>query len=116
MHKLSTSSDEDAAVLAAAALARYPAQREKARQVLLALSKNERLWVARQARAALVVIGEQSLAAALAVELRSKRVEQRRQAAIDLLRLGRYSEASTALADEAAAVRTQVACQLLASR
>lgn len=116
LQKLAASTDENAAVLAAAALARDPAQRPKARERLLALSKHERLWVARQARAALVVIGEQSLAAALAVELRSKRAEQRKQAAIDLLRLGRYSDAASALADEAAPVRTQVACQLLASR
>jgi hypothetical protein len=116
LQKLAASTDENAAVLAAAALARDPAQRPKARQRLLELSKHERLWVARQARAALVVIGEQSLAAALAVELRSKRAEQRKQAAIDLLRLGRYADAATALGDEAAPVRTQVACQLLASR
>jgi HEAT repeat protein len=116
LEKVAAGSDEDAAVLAAAALARSPAHRAKAREQLLKLSKHQRLWVARQARAALVVMGEQSLAAALTRELTSKRSEQRRQAAIDLLRLGRYSAAATALADDVATVRTQVACQLLASR
>ncbi|HEX2733571.1 MAG TPA: HEAT repeat domain-containing protein [Polyangiaceae bacterium] len=110
---LAQANDEDVAVLAAAALARDPAKRSQARQSLLGFAQSKRLWVARQARAALVVLGEQSLAAALKTELSSTRPEQRRQAAIDLLRLGRYADAATALADSAAAVRTQIACELL---
>lgn len=111
--KLSQSEDAQAAVLAAAALARVPALREQATKRLGELARHAQVRVARQARAALVVLGEQSIVPDLRRELESSSPERRTQAATDLLRLGRHSDVAPVLADPAASVRTRLACAVL---
>lgn len=113
---LAASEDAHAAVLAAAAQGRHPATADRARQRLRELANHEQARIARQARAALVVMGEQSIAPLLKREMQSKASERRRQAALDLLRLGMLSEAAVALGDPVASVRTQTACAILSSR
>jgi HEAT repeat protein len=109
------SDDPNAAVMAAAVLAPVAAHREVALKTLRKLAQHRRVLISRQARAALVVMGEQSLAPALKRELDSQSAERRRQAAVDLLRLGRSADVATALGDAAATVRTRVACAILSA-
>jgi HEAT repeat protein len=114
--RVSRSTDLQAAVLAAAALLREPKSLPDARLRLLELSRSGQLRVASQAKAALSVTGEQSIAPGLLKELKSPSREVRRQAAFNLLALGRPADAALALGDESASVRTQVACAFLRVR
>jgi HEAT repeat protein len=111
--KLSVSSDLQAAVMASAAWGRYPAERANAQKRLLELARQPIVSVSRQARAALVSLGDQSIVTALAKELQSDGWERRRQAAVDLLRLGATEKMVGVLADPVASVRTRVACEIL---
>lgn len=114
--EVSGSEDAHAAVLAAAALGRHASTADKAKERLRELAKHQSPLIARQARAALVVMGDHSIAPLLKQELKSSASERRRQAALDLLRLGLLSEAAVVLADPVASVRTQVACAIIAAR
>ncbi len=116
MKAVAQSEDAHAAVLAAAGLGRMTAERPFALQRLRELAKHERVLISRQARAALVVMGDEQMAPLLEKELSSKSYERRRQAALDLLRLGRHASAASALGDDVASVRTQTACAILTAR
>jgi hypothetical protein len=113
LRKLAKSEDPHAAVLAAAALARNPKTAEQARTRLRELATHRRVLISRQARAALVVMGDQSLTPKLVAELESGSPERRRQAAVDLVRVGAFAQAAPILADPVARVRTQLACTVL---
>ncbi len=116
MKRVAAGDDAHAAVLAAAGLARMPAHVEFARTRLRELAKHQRVLISRQARAALVVMGDSEMVPLLQGELKSKSYERRRQAALDLLRLGRHASAATTLGDDVASVRTQTACAILTAR
>ncbi len=116
LETLSKSEDAHAAVLASAALGRSPKTAAAAKTRLRELASHRRVLISRQARAALVVMGDRELAPKLVAELNSQSPERRRQAAVDLLRLDLYSEAAIVLADPVGRVRTQVACSVLQQR
>ncbi len=113
IQKLSQSEDLQAAVMASAALGRHASEREVARKRLQKLAHQRQVRISRQARAALVTLGDQSIAGDLTKELESEGWERRRQAAVDLLRLGEYQKMVSVLADPVASVRTRVACEIL---
>jgi HEAT repeat protein len=80
------------------------------------LARASSLSIALQARAALAAAGDVSVKPLLEGDLKAPRADQRRVAAYGLIRLGDFSSAASALADDSPSVRTQVACRVLASR
>ena len=65
-----------------------------------------------QAMAALASVGDHSVAASLKKRLADGPASPRRAAAFSLVRLGEFSAAASALADDSPRVRTAVACRL----
>ncbi len=109
------SENPEVRVIALARLLDIPAERKAAQQALYELSQADNS-VALQARAALSEAGDVRVRAKLRKQLSAPNARHRTLAAQGLLRLGSYSEAATALADNEADVRTDVACTMLASR
>jgi HEAT repeat protein len=77
------------------------------------LARSRSLVIALQARAALAAAGDASVKPLLQSDLKAPRAGQRRVAAYGLIRLGDFSSAASALADDSPSVRTQVACRVL---
>jgi HEAT repeat protein len=80
------------------------------------LARSRSVSIALQARAALAVAGDASMKPLLEDDLKAPRAGQRRIAAYALIRLGDFSGAASALADDSPSVRTRVACRVLAAR
>lgn len=106
--------DPDVRVMALARSLGVAAARGKAKAELrkLAAGKDR---VAVQARAALAAVHDGSVESQLSRQLASQSPEERRLAALALIRLGLYSRAATALADDDPDVRSSVACSMLAA-
>jgi hypothetical protein len=109
----SADSDRDVQVMALARMLAQADRRSFAQSRLQVLARGKDR-IAVQARAALAAAGDRSVADALRAQLRTGSSHRRRVAALGLLRLGLYPAAATALADDDPAVRTAVACQVLA--
>jgi hypothetical protein len=111
---LEASGDADKAVamLADGRLLESSAHRAAARQRLRAMAKRSDA-TGRRARAALAAVQDSSVTTQLREELAAPEPARRRLAASALMRLGGYSAASAALADDDPAVRVGVACALL---
>lgn len=110
------SEDEGVSVAAARRLLAVDDRRKAALTRLRDLARSDSTSVRRQAEMALARAGDQSVAPALQKAQASSDPEERRHAALALLALGNYPFAATGLADDVAAVRTQVACAVLAQR
>jgi hypothetical protein len=107
--------DAEVRVLALARLLDVPERRPQARAALTALA-GQKSAAGQRARSALAGIGDQAVASKLADDLKARQPEERQQGALGLMRLGDWSRAATALADDDPDVRTAVACQMLAER
>ena len=107
--------NEDVQVVALARLAAHPEHGEKSTAALrkIAKGKDDR---ARRARAALAAARDQAVMKLLEQDLKSASPGERIAAAVGLVRLGNYSSAASALADDNPRVRMQVACSVLAAR
>jgi hypothetical protein len=108
----SRDADKHVAMLADARLLHSSSHRAPARERLRALAK-ESDSVGREARAALAAVQDSSVTTLLRAELSAQEPARRRYAATALMRLGGYSAAAAALADDDPAVRVGVACALL---
>ncbi len=106
--------DPDVRVMALARSLGIPAAQSGAKSQLekLAAGNDD---VAVQARAALAAVQDMSVSAQLSRQLASRSPAERRLAALGLIRLGDYSRAATALADDDPDVRASTACSMLAS-
>jgi HEAT repeat protein len=80
------------------------------------LARARSLTIALQARAALAVAGDASVKPLLESDLKAESAGQRRLGAYGLIRLGDFTRAASALADDSPSVRTQVACRVLTAR
>jgi hypothetical protein len=107
--------DAEVRVLALGRLLDVPERRPQARTALTALA-GQKSAAGQQARSALAGIGDQAVASKLADDLKARQPEERQEGALGLMRLGDWSRAATALADDDPDVRTAVACQMLAER
>lgn len=110
LKKLRKDHDRQVRILVLARL--LDAQDASAKSELLELAKGDN-DLGFQARAALAVVGEPSIAPALERQLLAKHSRQRRLAALSLVRLGLFAKAAPALGDDDPRVRTQVACAVL---
>jgi HEAT repeat protein len=108
--------DARVAVAASQKLLSYPGKREAALVLLRALAKHAQPAVAGAARSALVATGERSVLPDIKADLGAKVPEQRATAGEQLVALGALTDAASSLADDAATVRTRVACSILARR
>lgn len=104
----------DVQVMALARSLGVPSARSDARKQLekLAAGKDR---VAVQARAALAAVHDPGVSRLLSKQLASRSPEERRLAALGLIRLGHYSRAATALADDDPDVRASTACSMIAT-
>jgi HEAT repeat protein len=114
LEKAAKSDDSTVRVVSLARLLENSGHRAAARNELRTLAKGAD-GAARQARAALAMAGDASVAPLLSAGLDGDEASIREQAAIGLFRLGRPAEMASALADSDPAVRMSVACSLLAS-
>jgi hypothetical protein len=110
----SKDANKEVAVIALARLAGTPKGREKGIEGLRPLAKNAD-EVGVQARAALAAARDEGVKQQLVAQLAEPKARYRTVAAVGLLRLGDYSQAATALADDDPVVRTAVACSVLSS-
>lgn len=108
------SDDADVKVMALARLSAETAERSAARSGLRELAKRDD-DVGLQARAALAAAGDASVEKQLILGLSAPSGHARSVAALGLWRLGRYSPAASALADDDPAVRAGVACSILSA-
>lgn len=111
--KATKDQDPDIRVMALARSLGVPAARKNATQELEKLAHGKDL-VAIQARAALAAAHDPKVSSELTHQLGSKSPAQRRLAALGLIRLGDYSGAATALADDDPDVRASTACSMIA--
>ncbi len=105
--------DPDVKVMALARSLGVPAAQADAKRQLEKLAKGKDR-VAVQARAALAAAHDGSISGELLHQLASRSPEERRLAALALIRLGNYSRAATALADDDPDVRASTACSMIA--
>lgn len=106
------SDDPEVRVMAWARLVGHGAYRQEAQNALRKLAQRDDDQAV-QARAALATIGDASVTPALTEQLTSRRSGLRRSAAKSLVKLGAYSEAATALADDRPDIRAETACFVL---
>jgi HEAT repeat protein len=85
-----------------------------ARQELGELAKTQEDF-GLEARAALAAVGDSAIVPLLAQQLEKGSSREREQAALGFVELGAWDRAAVALADDDPAVRTRVACRLLAA-
>ena len=119
---LAEAAEQASSELRVLALARLSAVPERSRESLSALrnfanaraTSEEELRTRDAALSALAQAGDQSVSAALVKNLSSADVQTRWHAARALTNLGDYENAATALADDDASLRTDVACMILA--
>jgi hypothetical protein len=114
LEKAAEGQDVEVRVMALARLVESADGRQKAVGGLRKLAQGHD-GVAVQARAALAAAADRSVTAELVAQLGSKNAEERRLAAIGLIRLGNYARAATALGDDDPRVRTEVACSIITS-
>ena len=112
VNRASGSDDPAVRVVALARLLDAVERRKEAQRELRELATKSDA-AARQAAAALSVLGDATVASVLAKDLGDSHAYRRRQAAAGLLRLGRVAEVATALVDRDPGVRMQVACAVL---
>ncbi len=115
IRKAAKAADKKVAVMALARLHSVAKDRAESIKQLRVLAK-EKGSVGEQARSALSAAGDQSVAPALRVDLKASEPGLRKLAAVNLARLGLYSEAASALGDSNPRVRTEVACRILSRR
>ena len=106
--------NKEVAVIALAKLAGTEKGRQKAIIALRPMAKKTD-DVGVQARAALAAAADASIKSDLVAQLDAPTARYRTVAAVGLLRLGDYSRAATALADDDPVVRTAVACSVLSA-
>ncbi|MCA9591992.1 MAG: HEAT repeat domain-containing protein [Myxococcales bacterium] len=106
--------NKEVAVIALAKLAGTKKGRQKAIIALRPMAKKTD-DVGVQARAALAAAADASIKSDLVAQLDAPTARYRTVAAVGLLRLGDYSRAATALADDDPVVRTAVACSVLSA-
>lgn len=105
--------DPDVRVMALARSLGVPGARSSAKTQLEKLAAG-RDHVAVQARAALAAVQDTNVSGELSRQLASRSPAERRLAALGLIRLGDYSRAATALADDDPDVRASTACSMIA--
>ena len=106
-------------VVALTRLTSVEARRRDALRVLREIanakpSSESELRAQSDARSALSIAGDASVKGALLKDLHDQAVEKRARAARGLTNLGDYSNAATALGDDDANLRSEIACSLLA--
>jgi hypothetical protein len=114
VEKAATHTDLLVQVAALRAELSYSGKRAAALVALRTHSKKSPPLVAREARDALVAVGDHDVVADLLPDLNAPGPEQRAAAGLQLVALERYTDVALALADDAASVRTRVACSILA--
>lgn len=112
LERAAKSQDLEVQVMALARLVETAGSRKSALSGLRQLAQGHGK-VAVEARAALAAAADPSVTGELVAQLGSKRAEDRRLAAIGLIRLGNYARAATALGDDDPRVRTEVACSII---
>ncbi|MFO0566075.1 MAG: hypothetical protein U0263_10465 [Polyangiaceae bacterium] len=115
LEKATKDPDKEVKVIALARLAGAPQHKSRVVDGLRELAKKDDP-LGLQARAALARAGDTGVKKQLAELLSSPKAHTRTVAARGLLDLGDYPNAATALADDDPAVRTAVACDVLARR
>lgn len=113
LDKAQTNADGAVKVAALARAAELPERRDKARTSLheLARGKSD---AAELARSALAFLGDERVVPQLQTQLSSSRASERRAAALNLVAMGKFVQAASALADDEPLVRLQTACSMLA--
>jgi HEAT repeat protein len=117
--KASTEASPELRVVAFTRLFGIEARRKDALRALRELanvkaSSESELRARGDALSALAQAGDPSVRATLTRDLRDKELEKRARAARGLLSLGDYGNAATALADDDADLRSEIACSILA--